>query len=118
MSAWLFGLRGCLKFFGQGSTSSSALTSTCECLDFAKVRSGCAGLLQFWSKLELTSQSSLVCSILCVWMSALLLSFFLFELRELEGLPTERCSTESQVFCRGGREWKEVFVCGQEEDPS
>ena len=55
---------------------------------------------------SLNWQSSLVCSIFCVWMSALLLSVFLFELRKLEGLPTERCSTESQALRRGGRRWK------------
>ena len=45
-------------------------------------------------------------------MSALLLSFFLFELRKLEGLPTERCSTESQALRRGAGKWKEDFACG------
>ena len=55
-------------------------------------------------------QSSQVCSIFCVWMSALLLSVFLFELRKLEGLPTERCSTESQALRRGGRRWKDFCL--------
>ena len=59
---------------------------------------------------SLNWQSSLVCSIFCVWMSALLLSVFLFELRKLEGLPTERCSTESQALRRGGRRWKDFCL--------
>ena len=57
-----------------------------------------------------TDKSSLVCSIFCVWMSALLLSVFLCELRKLEGLPTERCSTESQALRRGGRRWKDFCL--------
>ena len=64
---------------------------------------------------SLNWQSSLVCSIFCVWISALLLSVFLFELRKLEGLPTERCSTESQALRRGGRRtgrrWKDFCLC-------
>ena len=63
---------------------------------------------------SLNWQSSLVCSIFCVWMSALLLSVFLFELRKLEGLPTERCSTESQALRRVAGDGK-IFACGQEE---
>ena len=59
---------------------------------------------------SLNWQSSLVCSIFCVWMSALLLSVFLFELRKLEGLPTERCSTESQALRGGGRRWKDFCL--------
>ena len=60
---------------------------------------------------SLNWQSSLVCSIFCVWMSSiLLLSVFLFELRKLEGLPTERCSTESQALRRGGRRWKDFCL--------
>ena len=55
-------------------------------------------------------QSSQLCSMFCVWMSALLLSVFLFELRKLEGLPTERCSTESQALRRGGRRWKDFCL--------
>ena len=59
---------------------------------------------------SLNWQSSLVCSIFCMWISALLLSVFLFELRKLEGLPTERCSTESQALRRGGRRWKDFCL--------
>ena len=43
-------------------------------------------------------------------MSAFLLSVFLFELRKLEGLPTERCSTESQALRRGGGRWKDFCL--------
>ena len=87
---------------------SSALT--CECLDLAKVRSGSAVRSFSSSGQSLNWQSSLVCSIFCVWMSARLLSVFLFELRKLEGLPTERCSTESQALRRGGRRWNDFCL--------